>query len=172
MTEAEDIEAVSLPRLIRVQATNHDGTPHWGHEALLVRRESGLLVTSTAPGLEVQREGGVYVSPFHTNGHYWADRWFNVIRLKEPGGGLSGYYCNIATPGGFDGSTVSYVDLQLDVRVYAQPDGSLTYALLDEDEFETARRRYAYPDELVARCYRAVDEVIALIETRGFPFDR
>jgi hypothetical protein len=56
------------------------------------------------------------------------------------------------------------------VRVYIS-DGVWTYALVDQDEFEVARERYAYPDEVVARCYGAVDEVIALVESRAFPFE-
>ena len=57
------------------------------------------------------------------------------------------------------------------MRVFVEADGSLAHRLLDEDEFEAARRRYAYPDEMVARARSAVDELIALVEARAFPFD-
>jgi len=66
---------------------------------------------------------------------------------------------------------VRYTDLQLDVRVFVGPDGTWSHRLLDEDEFEAARAKYAYPDDLVARCYSAVDELIALVEKRAFPFE-
>jgi protein associated with RNAse G/E len=157
---------------IRVLATNYDGIAHWEHPATLVRAGADFVLTHTPAGLEVRSERGLYVSPFNTNGHYWPDRWYNVIRLEEPGNGLNGFYCNVATPVQFDGHTVQYVDLQLDVRVYAQPDGSLTCAVLDEDEFEAARERHAYPSDLVERCRSAVDELIALVDARLFPFDR
>jgi protein associated with RNAse G/E len=88
-----------------------------------------------------------------------------------PGRGLYGYYCNIATPLQFDGDTVHYVDLQLDVRVLVDEAGCLNWTLVDEDDFEVARERYAYSDDLIARARSAVDEVIALIEAREFPFD-
>jgi hypothetical protein len=161
-----------LPRPVRVHATNYDGSDHWRHPALLLRLTHDLLITSTLAGQEVQREGGIYVSPFETNGHYWPDRWYNVIRLEQPGKGLSGFYCNVASPVRFDGEAVRYVDLQLDVRVYAAADGSLSYAVLDEDEFEAARVRFGYDDLLVERCRRAVEELIALVEARRFPFER
>ena len=156
---------------IHIYATNYDGSDHWRHPAWLVSAEDGLVVTRTEPGLEVAHERGVWVDPFSTRGHYWPDRWYNVIRLDEPDRGLNGYYCNVATPAEFDGETLRYVDLQLDVRVFVEADGSWTRRLLDEDEFEAARRRYAYPDEMVARARSAVDELIALVEARAFPFD-
>ena len=162
-------------REITVRATNFDGSFHWGHPAWLLRAEDRFVMTQTAAGLIVKasaHEGGEFVSPYNTNAHYWADRWFNVIRLELPGQGLFGYYCNVATPAEFDGATVRYVDLQLDLLVRKQPDGSLTHALEDEDEFVEAKQRYGYAEDLVARCYEAVDELVQLVQTREFPFDR
>ena len=162
-------------RQVWVRGCDFDGSPHWEHPALLVREESGLLVTQTGAGLEIATTRGPWNSPFDTRGHYWPDRWFNVIRLEDPGpsgsGRLNGFYCNIATPVQFDGENLRYVDLQLDVRVYAEGD-PLRYELLDEDEFEAARERFQYAEELVWCCRRAVEEVIALVEAREFPFDR
>jgi hypothetical protein len=163
-------EAPSL-RQITVLATNFDGTPHWEHAAWLVRADGSFVQTQTPANTVVKNEGDGYVSPYDTLGHYWTDRWFNVIRLETPGEGLFGYYCNIATPLEFDGATVRYVDMQLDVRVFADPSGGLTYRVVDEDEFEEARGRYAYAEELVRRCRGAVDELVGLIEARAFPFD-
>jgi uncharacterized protein len=166
-------EAPAL-RQITVRATNFDGSPHWEHPAWLLRADGDIVVTQTSAGLVVKstaRESGEFVSPYNTNAHYWLDRWFNVIRLELPGQGLYGYYCNVATPMRFDGSTVHYVDLQLDVLVRAGGDGSLVHEVADEDEFEVARQRYAYDKALVTRCYGAVDELIGMIEARKFPFD-
>jgi protein associated with RNAse G/E len=164
-------EAPDLRR-ITVRATNYDGELHWEHAAWLLRANDGWVITQTPAGTRVRTErGGEYVSPFETRAHYWSDRWFNVIRLETPGEGLSGYYCNVATPLHFDGATVHYVDLQLDVRVFAHGSGALEYRVLDEDEFDAARQRYAYPDDLIARARAAVDELIRMIEAREFPFD-
>jgi protein associated with RNAse G/E len=160
-----------LPR-IRVRATNWDGDVHWEHGAWLVSREDGWVVTRTEAGTRVRTEGGgEYVSPFDTRAHYWSDRWFNVIRLETPGQGLYGYYCNIATPLRFDGETVHYVDLQLDVRVFADGAGELEYLVVDEEEFEAARERYGYGDDTVASARAAVGELVRMIEAREFPFD-
>ncbi len=161
-------------RMVTVLATNFDGSPHWEHPAWLLRAQDDIVVTQTSAGLSIKstaRESGEFVSPYNTHGHYWPDRWFNVIRLELPGQGLYGYYCNIATPLPFDGETVRYVDLQLDVLVRADADGALTHTVTDEDEFEVARERYAYSSDLVRRCRDAVAEVIAMVESREFPFD-
>ena len=159
-------------RLVTVRATRFDGADHWVHPATLAHAADDLVVTQTSAGLDISRGNGKYfTSPYDTNGHYWPDRWFNVIRLELPGQGLFGYYCNIATPLQFDGATVGYVDLQLDVIARVTGSGGLTYWLADEDEFEEARDRYGYDDALIERCYAAVKQCSALIERREFPFD-
>ena len=161
---------------VTVRATNFDGSEHWVHPAALVHADAALVMTATRAGLSIQREGGVFISPFNTRAHYWPDRWFNVIRLETPYGDgdgwrLEGFYCNVATPVNFDGQTVHYVDLQLDVRVFVDEEGSWTYRVLDEDEFEAARQRYGYGEDVVERARGAVEELIRLIEARAFPFD-
>ena len=161
-----------LPRTVTVHATRYDGADHWIHPATLLHADDALVITQTSAGLDIHRGNGKYfTSPYNTHGHYWPDRWFNVIRLELPGQGLFGYYCNIATPLQFDGVKVGYVDLQLDVIARVTASGGLRYWLADEDEFEEARDRYGYDDALIARCYTAVKQVSALIDKREFPFD-
>ncbi len=156
---------------IWVRASNQDDSPHWQHPALLAGSNDGMVVTRTRFGQQVAREDGAFTSAFDTRGHYWSDRWFNVIRLDVPGKGLDGFYCNVASPLRFDGKTLSYVDLQLDVRVRATA-GALSWLLLDEDEFESARLHFDYPSELVQRCHAAVEQIVGMVEARDFPFDQ
>jgi uncharacterized protein (DUF952 family)/protein associated with RNAse G/E len=154
-----------------LRAENHDGTAHWAHPALRHEVAEGRIVTRTGMSTIVAREKGAFTSNWFTRGHYWPDRWYNVIRLQNPNGSLDGYYCNIARPLPFDGRTVRYADMQLDVRVFANADGTLSWRVLDEDEFEVARQKYGYDEEIVRRCYGAVDECIAAVKAREFPFD-
>ena len=159
-------------REVFVHATNYDGTDHWRHPAWLVSATDELVVLRTEPGLVIQREAGrTWTDPWATRCFYWTDRWYNVIELTESGKGLVGFYCNVATPASFDGETLRYVDLQLDVRAYLEEDGSLRHVLLDEDEFIEACERYAYPEDVIRKARRAVDDLIALIEAGSFPFD-
>ena len=152
-----------------MEATDYDGSFHWGHPAHLIEAGAGLAVTETKAGLAVRTARGLWVDPWNTRGHYWSDRWYNVIRLEDPDGRLAGFYCNIATPAIFDGSTLRYIDLQLDVRVFVEPAG-WRVEVLDEDEFEAARVRYAYPDEVVAKALAAIEEVERMSAAREFPF--
>lgn len=102
----------------------------------------------------------------HSLEYYWLDRWYNVFRFSQPTGELRNYYCNVNVPPTFNGAVLSYVDLDLDILV--QPDFS--YQLLDEEDFERNARLYAYDDELRANARRALEELVAMIDTRAFPF--
>ncbi len=159
-----------IGRPVEIRGTSYDGEPHWLHRAYLVLQRDGLIVTQTFAGAEVQTTRGPWASPYDTRGHYWNDRWYNVIRLNRPrGGGLYGFYCNVATPAEFDGENLHYQDLQLDVRVYAE-DGGWRTELVDEDEFEEARERFGYSPLVVENARAAVAELRRLIDGREFPF--
>ena len=80
--------AIALPRAIHIRATNYDGTPHWSHAAQLIEHSEGLFVTRTDSGIPVQTERGVWNSPYDTSGHYWPDRWYNVIYLLRNWSGI------------------------------------------------------------------------------------
>ena len=185
-----------IGRPIRIRGTNFDGSPHWLHAAYLVAERGGLVITRTPPGTIVETERGPWESGYHTRGHYWADRWYNIIRLDTPhdretpvpeafagiGGdpgrpgdhgsraSLFGFYCNVSTPVQFDGQTVHYADLQLDVLVRPQGD-ELRYEVRDEDEFQQAIERYGYNEKLIKDAWAAVEQIIHLVEARAFPFD-
>ncbi len=98
---------------------------------------------------------------------YFTDRWYNVWHLREHTTYPNLWYSNIAMPAKFDGKTLRWVDLELDVRCYL--DGSLR--VLDEDEFEVNRLEMGYTDEVVERALAALDEVLRLGKEGTFPFD-
>ncbi|MFC4514188.1 DUF402 domain-containing protein [Streptomyces ehimensis] len=64
--------------------------------------------------------------------HYWRDRWYAVKEVRDAGGSLKGWYCDVTRPAvtGPEGPVVE--DLDLDLWVAA--DGSAVLRL-DEDEF-------------------------------------
>jgi hypothetical protein len=64
---------------------------------------------------------------------YYTDRWYNIFEIHScEDDALRGWYCNIGQPVQIEGSTISYIDLSLDLLVF--PDGR--QIVLDEDEFE------------------------------------
>ena len=156
-------------RRIHVCSTKYDGSPHWEFDSWAALEEASLLITLNFAGQELQSWKGPWVTPYHTRNHFWSDRWYNVMRLERPrGGGLEGWYCNVTTPAQFDREHVRYADLDLDVRVSAAGE----VELMDEDEFLENSTRMSYPDEVAEQARRAVDELLALIQKRRFPFER
>jgi protein associated with RNAse G/E len=111
---------------------------------------------------------GTIAAGTHSTEYYWTDRWYSVFRFREPAGRLRNYYCNVNRPALFDGRTLSFVDLDIDVLV--APDFS--YAVLDEEEFAAHSARFGYTDEVLRRVAEARAELTRLIETRAFPFDQ
>ncbi|HEY3582582.1 MAG TPA: DUF402 domain-containing protein, partial [Pyrinomonadaceae bacterium] len=88
---------------------------------------------------------------------YWLDRWYNVFRFSDR------FYCNVTEPPSFDGSLLTYVDLDIDVLV----EQDFSYRILDLEDFET----YPYPAEVKQKARHAVAELISLVQARSFPFN-
>ncbi|GIW12786.1 MAG: hypothetical protein KatS3mg062_0225 [Tepidiforma sp.] len=151
---------------VLLRATKYDGAPHWLQPFRVVSDDGNLLVTSYRARTPIYTSRGEFRSPYDSLVYFWRDRWYNVFRLSRPGCSTALWYCNITTPPTFDGCQVSYVDLDLDVKVY--PSGCVE--LLDEDEFAVHRERYGYPDDVVERAWGAVHEVMALVRDGRFPF--
>ena len=100
------------------------------------------------------------------------EKSFPVIELAGPQGveemGINmRFYCNINMPPRFDGESLTYVDLDIDLLV--EPD--LSYRVLDLEDFEHNARHYNYPPNVKHEARRAVDELISMIQTRAFPFN-
>jgi len=100
--------------------------------------------------------------------YFWTDRLYNVFELSEPNGRFRGFYCNLALPAKFDGATLSYVDLDIDIAV--APDSSIR--ILDEDEFDENSMHLSYPADLTASVKNSLKDLEKLILERQFPFDR
>ncbi|MDP3766552.1 MAG: DUF402 domain-containing protein [Dehalococcoidia bacterium] len=156
-------------RRIHVRSTKYDGSPHWEFDSWFVLEKAPLLVTLNFAGQELQTWNGPWTNPYHTRNHFWTDRWYNVMRCDLPrGGGLDSWYCNVTTPAQYDGESLRYVDLDLDIRVSA---GGET-EVLDEDEFLENGERMGYPPEVIEHARGAVSELIALARGGQFPFEQ
>ena len=110
---------------------------------------------------------GTIVSGTRSLEYYWLDRWYNVFRFSRPNGELRNYYCNVNVPPSLNGGILSYVDLDLDILV--APDFS--FQILDAKDFERNAEVYGYDDEIRANAQRALEELVAMIERRSFPFN-
>ena len=157
---------VNKPR-IEVRAYKYDGALHRTWAAELIRQQDSLVVLDAKFPDEIVHELlGTIASGTHSLEYYWLDRWYNIFRFSQPDGTLRNYYCNVNVPAKFDGETLSYVDLDLDILV----DPDFSYRLLDVEDFERNARLFGYTEEIQANARQALTELIGLIETRAFPF--
>lgn len=153
---------------IEVIARKYDGSICRTWRMNLIRASSSLIELSGRFEKEIRHpELGVISKGTISMEFFWPSRWYNVFRFIEPDGQFRNLYCNISTPPEFDGATLEYVDLDLDLLV--ERDGD--FRVLDDLEFLENARIFGYPDELVRSARNAVDELTAMIENRMFPFD-
>ena len=153
---------------IVVSVLKYDGREHRRWPARIAKTIGPLLILDAVFDEEIEHDLlGTISSGTISTEYYWLDRWYNVFRFSDPDQNLKQFYCNINVPPQFDGRVLSYIDLDIDVLV--EPD--LTYKILDEDDFEQNAVHYAYPEEVQANARRALAELVAVIESRSFPFD-
>jgi protein associated with RNAse G/E len=153
--------------VIDVRTYKYNGAAHRRWKAQLLKQEDQLLVLDAKfsekiehPQLGTIQHGTVSIE------YYWLNRWYNVFRFLEPDGALRNFYCNVNVPPSFYKRTLSYIDLDIDVLVKTD----LSYTVLDEDEFAENALRFNYPPEIERRAYKALEELISLIEQKSYPF--
>jgi hypothetical protein len=153
---------------IFVHSCKHDGRVRRRWPARVERLEGSLVVLDASFNEEVRHPLiGTIEAGTRSTEYFWTDRWYSVFRFQTPERRLLRFYCNINTPARLDDGVLSFVDLDVDVLV--EPDFS--YTVLDEDEFELHAELYAYPESYRENVRRALDELLRLVDSRGFPFD-
>lgn len=159
MTGAGDVTIISR---------NFDGSERRRWDAELSRYSPPLIELIgvfdrqvTHPEIGLIEEGTI------SHEFYWLDRWYNIFRFHNADGKFRNFYCNINCPPTFDGKTLDYIDLDIDV-VWC-PGGRVI--VLDENEFEENCRRFSIPVAVQDKTRDALDEVLEMIERREFPFD-
>ncbi|MBC8031756.1 MAG: DUF402 domain-containing protein [Pyrinomonadaceae bacterium] len=162
------MKVITSAKAIVVRACKYDGLLHRTWPAELVRQEGALILLDAKFPAEIVHDSlGTIAAGTHSLEYYWLDRWYNIFRFAEPNGDLRNYYCNVNVPPTFDGQTLTYVDLDMDILVRED----FSYSLLDLEEFEANTVRYSYPAEVQANAQDAVNELLCMIRTRAFPFN-
>jgi len=153
---------------IVVRAFKYDGTQHRTWRAQLLRQEGSLLVLDARFDEEIHHDllGTISAGTISLE-YYWLDRWYNIFRFTQPNGELRSYYCNVNVPPTFDGQTLSYVDLDVDILV----EPNFSYRVVDLEDFERNAILYAYPAQTQGNARQALDELAGMINTRAFPFN-
>jgi uncharacterized protein len=153
---------------VMVRTYKYDGTEHRHWQAHLARLENPLIVLDAKFEEEIKHPLlGTVVPETLSTEYYWLDRWYNIFRFVQPTGELRNFYCNVNVPPILEGGVLSYIDLDIDILV--APDFS--YSVLDEDEFTVNAERFNYPEEVRRHSLEALEQLVALIEDRAFPFN-
>ena len=143
---------------IVVRVYKYDGREHRTWRARLAEQVGPLIVLDAVFAEAVEHDLlGQIESGTISKEFYWLDRWYNVFRFSDR------FYCNVTDPPAFDGSTLTYIDLDIDILV----EQDFSYRILDFEDFET----YPYPVEVKQKAGQAVAELISLVEARSFPFN-
>ena len=119
---------------ITILKLNLHGDVSWQYQGHVISRGPDRIVLEAffdRPDMEFRggtlKEGDRFVETFYNN------RLYNVFEIYDrDDAGLKGWYCNVSRPAVIAETTVSWVDLALDLWVW--PDGS--QAVLDAEEFE------------------------------------
>ena len=154
--------------LIDVHSCKYDGRIHRRWRARVVRREGSLIVLDGVFEEEVRHPLlGTIARGTRSVEYYWTNRYYSIFRFTEPTGKLRNFYGNINLPPHEEGGVLRFIDLDIDVLV--APD--FTYQVLDEDEFDANAAHFDYPSDVRRRAHEALDELVALVRERRFPFD-
>ncbi len=155
-------------KLITVKSRKFDGSIHRQWDMRLKKSDGWFLelvgqfaAEINHPQLGVIRRGTISCEFF------WMDKWFNVFRFHEPDGSPRNFYCNVIMPPVLCGDVLNYIDLDVDIVVWKD----FSYQVLDLDEFAENARRFDYPSEVHLKVKSVLEELIAMIEKRIFPFD-
>jgi predicted RNA-binding protein associated with RNAse of E/G family len=125
------------------------------------------LITFYEPGPPVESYRGNWNGKNHLLSYFWRQRPYVLHVLWDTYWEPKHLYVDIATGTDWADGIVRYVDLDLDLILRH---GSTTVELDDEDEFETHRVRWNYPEALVKECWAAVEEVRRLLKAGDEPF--
>ena len=146
------------------------GRPHWEFDAVLLGTDEHGDWLGIEAGTRMVRPGAEYVAPVPQVGLSPApgpdeDRgWLATFHAR---GGQVQVYVDMTTPPLWEGSTLTAVDLDLDVvrgnsgRVWVD----------DEDEFAEHRIALDYPTPLVLHATRTCDLVHTAVRGRLAPYD-
>lgn len=155
--------------LIRSASTKYDGSIHYEFDTHLIDNVDGCLrlwISAGTPHRSYRGEGvfeaDCVMLAFLGDGAHD----FNVVHYAEPIRGTVAA-SDIVTATHLDGSTLRWIDLDLDVEV--AEDGSVE--LVDEDEFEEHQLRYRYPPEIIQGARDSATMAFDLAVAARFPFD-
>ncbi|MFC9692920.1 DUF402 domain-containing protein [Kribbella sp. NPDC056951] len=140
--------------------TKYDGTPHRLMEAVHLGEDEHGLWVGSRPGQRARRADGTWITVDHHRVRLFPrGQWWSALFNDDPH--ATRIYCDVTMPPVFGVDTVTLVDLDLDIRLLRT--GAVR--VMDEDEFEAHRVKYAYPPQVVATAQATCTWLAANITT-------
>ncbi|MDQ4110146.1 MAG: DUF402 domain-containing protein [Actinomycetota bacterium] len=153
---------------VRVEFTKWGGRPHWSFTGLYLGEDEHGEWIGHPVGTEFARPGRGWIAdwesvslvPHHDAAHFPA--------FNRPNGKISSQiYVDMCTPPAWQDSTVTCIDLDLDV--VKKFDGSVY--IDDEDEFEHHQIEYGYPPEIISMTEDSAERVFLAVKESQAPYD-
>jgi hypothetical protein len=152
---------------IHVDFRKWPDTKHWQFDMFRLGEDEHGTWLWGPPGTRAQRGDEAPIAFETVSAKLITNDWWTAIwSFAIDGSAAWRVYVDIIRPATWHNSTVTMVDLDLDV--YRKPDGAVR--LLDEDEFADHQLKLAYPPELIAGARGAADRVFAAVQRGDEPF--
>jgi protein associated with RNAse G/E len=153
---------------VEVRAYKSDGTCYrWWHATVEAMEVDRIVLVSPA-GHRVEDARGAWAAEHAIRATYWLDRWYSLLEVYGPDGGLVEIYGNIASPVEIEDSGLRFTDYELDVSRKPPQEA----CIVDEEEFLEAASRYGYSKEFQKACYRAARGAVGVANSwvaKGMP---
>lgn len=148
-----------------IAVRKYDGHRRFVVETVALVAAPGLLVACGEAGRRFITASETRYLPTITLEYFPAGRWYNVLSYYDAAtGALHYHFCNVLAQAEWDGATLSYIDLDLDLHV--TPNGVATVE--DLDDFRRNARDWRYPATVRRAALVALRE-LHLLAARGVP---
>jgi len=150
---------------VQIHSYKHNGRIHriW-QETTVLKGTANIVIGANERTLVTESDGRTWLTREPSICYFHAEHWFNIICMLREDGVY--YYCNLSSPFVYENNAIKYIDYDLDIKVF--PD--MSYALLDEDEYELHRKVMGYPPVIDQILKKNVDKLISWIQQKRGPF--
>lgn len=150
---------------VPIAVRKYDGHRRFVVETMALATSAGLLVARGEAGRRFITATGTRRLPSISLEYFPAGGWYNVLSFFDAANGTpAGHFCNVLAPAEWDGTTLSYIDLDLDLRV--EYGGRVV--IEDLADFRRNARTWGYPPAIRRGALAALRELRDLA-ARGLP---
>ena len=153
-------------RWISIESFKHDGSLHrFWDRGLILDNNDDYIVIATKRAKVTESNGRRWFTKEPAVTIFSKKEWWNVICMMKHNGVC--FYCNIASPAIIHGSSIKYIDYDLDTKLFADN----RVRVLDEKEYANHKKTYNYGEELDTVLHYQTEQIIKMMERHEFPFD-